>query len=199
VAAWVEFDIDAKLTPGEYYYIRLPATRGLHWSLVVPKPAHTSRAWRSGEGWNPSPECYAFRLEPGIDGDLIVDHEGEPFAPEYVVNGFARAIRGWPNAWRPDPEAEMPQWIELDFDQPVPFDEVHVSFQSAEMRAGAFTLEVPDGSGWKTIARIDDNRARRVVVPLEPTKAAKIRVTITDAMPEMGVCEIRVYDTPDDR
>jgi hypothetical protein len=115
------------------------------------------------------------------------------FAPENVVNGFARAIRGWPNAWRPEPGKPLPQWVELDFGREVTFNSVHVSFQTRELRANAFRLQVPRGDDWQTVAEVKGNLQRRRVIRFEPTKAARLRLEITEAQPDMGVCEIRVY------
>jgi hypothetical protein len=118
------------------------------------------------------------------------------FAPANVTRGFARAIRGWPNAWRPDPKRPLPQWIELDFGQPVRFNSVHVAFQSQVMRAEDFRLEVPLEQGWRTLAEVSDNTQRRRVIPLPPTTASKLRLVLTKVRDDMGVCEIRVYDEP---
>jgi hypothetical protein len=78
----------------------------------------------------------------------------------------------------------------------VAFNTVHVSFQSQEHRAGAFRLEIPRGDAWQSVAEVTGNLQRRRVLRIEPTKAARLRLTITEAGPEMGVCEIRVYNEP---
>ena len=64
------------------------------------------------------------------------------------------------------------------------------------MRAGAFRVEIPRGDGWQTIAQVTGNLQRRRVIRFEPAKAARLRLVITAARPEMGVCEIRVYNEP---
>ena len=114
--------------------------------------------------------------------------------PSNVVNGFARAIRGWPNSWRPDPKQALPQWVELDFGRPVEFDCVHVSFQSKSMRAEDFRLEVPDGAAaFKPVATVTGNQDRRRVVRFAPLESSKLRLVVTKAAEDMGICEIRVY------
>jgi hypothetical protein len=140
------------------------------------------------------------RLDPPNGSEIAAadkrpEHRPETmFAPENVVNGFARAIRGWPNSWRPEPGKPLPQWVELDFGREVSFNCVHVAFQTRELRANAFRLQAPRGDDWQTVAEVTGNLQRRGVIRFEPAKAARLRLVITEAKPDMGVCEIRVYN-----
>jgi hypothetical protein len=192
---WVEFSLGAKVKPG-YYYVWLPKTPGLSWSLFAYHPQHTARAYRSADGWITHAACYAYQLDPPSDaGETPPGAKlDEMFAAKNVTNGFARAIRGWPNSWRPDPKESQPPWIELDFGRPVRFNTVHVAFQSQELRADAFRLEVLQGDAWQPIAVVDDNSDRRRVLRVTSTTSAKLRLVLTKAREGMGVCEIRVYD-----
>ena len=195
---WVSFALNAQVEPG-YYYVWLPKTEGISWSLTGFAPREATRAYRTAAGWQQMPECYTFRLDPpsAADGDIEAERrKDELFAPKNVTNGFARAIRGWPNSWRPAPEASAPHWIELDFGKPIACDTVHISFQSGTMRANAFRLETFDGLQWQTLVDVKDNRDRRRLLRFAPTQTTKLRLVITDAAPEMGVCEIRVYNEP---
>lgn len=197
---WVEFAISAPVTPG-YYYVMLARTPGVSWRLFDLQPPDTARAYRSGTAWNTMPDSYQFRLGPPSASETAKDKQPQlaaekMFAPENVINGFARAVRAWPNSWRPDPAKPLPQWVELDFGREVAFNTVHVSFQSQEHRAAAFRLEVPHGDAWQTVAEVTGNLQRRRVLRLEPAKAARLRLVINEARPEMGVCEIRVYNEP---
>jgi len=195
---WVEFSLGAKVKPG-YYYLFLPKTPGVSWALFAYHPSHTARAYRSNDGWISHAACYAFRLDPPSD-DANESPPGtsreEMFAAKNVTNGFARAIRGWPNAWRPDPAQPLPQWIDLDFAKPVRFNKVHVVFQSQDLRGEGFRLEVPRGDAWQPVAEVTDNFDRRRVIGIEPTTAARLRLVLTKAREGAGICEIRVYDEP---
>jgi hypothetical protein len=199
--SWVEFAFGQELPRG-HYYIWLPKTDGLSWRLFREVPENTARAYRGGGGkWQLMPGCYMFSLSRPTAppaGELTSPQQDRErmFRPENVINGFARAIRGWPNSWRPHPDATFPQWVELDFGRAVTFDTVHVSFQSREMRADRFRLQIPQGEQWKTIAEVTDNAARRRVIQFPEVTADRLRLTIEAARPNMGVCEIRVYDEP---
>ena len=197
---WVEFKLAAKVQPGAYYYAMLPRTPGLSWALLASRPPETMRAYRSASGWKESQQCYAVKLDPPIAAQPAPPSGARTaamFAPENVINGYARAVRGWPNSWRPDPQAPLPQWVELDFGGPVSLNTVHVSFQSKTMRAEAFRVETSDdGKAWRTVAEVSDNPDRRCVLRFDRTQAFKLRLLITKAQQGMGVCEIRAYDEP---
>lgn len=192
---WVEFPIGKDL-PAGYYAIWLPKTDGLSWTLFSEKPPHTARAYRGAGPWTAMPDCYAFQLMPG--GQPAIPLAGEEsirlFAPENVIDGFARAVRGRPHSWRPDPKSPFPQWVCLEFGQPIAFNTVHVSFQSKTMRADDFDLEIFQNGGWSKVAEIRDNLNRRCVITFPKVTSDKLRLVIQRAEPDMGVCEIRVYD-----
>jgi hypothetical protein len=201
---WVDFPLSVKPAPG-FCYAWLPRTPGIRWDLMDPPPPQTARAYRAEEEWAVMPECYRFKPDPPAEVAAAAEVAAvspaagalkEMFAPANVTRGFARAIRGWPNSWRPDPAQPLPPWIELDFGEPVRFNSVHVVFQSQAMRAEAFRLEVPMAEGWRTLAEIRDNHQRRRVIPLAPTSASKLRLVLTNLREEMGICEIRAYDEP---
>jgi hypothetical protein len=142
-------------------------------------------------------ECYRFRFDPPDAAEPAEGVKLPPrpmFAAGNVVNGYARAVRGRPNSWRPDPAQPLPQWVELDFQREVKFNCVHVSFQSRAMRADDFRVEVPQQDGWRAVAEVTGNAERRRVLRFEPTAAPRLRLVLTRIQPDAGVCEIRVYD-----
>ena len=202
---WIKFDVTATVEPG-YYYVMLPKTAGVGWSLFEEAPPDTARAYHNGRQWEGGGECYKFRLGPeaAAAGDKLettappAPRQLPPdmFAAANVLDGYARAIRGVPHSWRPDPKQPLPQWVEIDLGRRMQFDCVHVSFQSKAMRADDFRIEAGDGEQWRTVADVKDNTDRRRVLSFERTVAAKLRLVITKARPDMGVCEIRMYDEP---
>ena len=196
---WARFELKADLKPGDFYYLMLPKTGGLSWLLFESTPEGTSRAYRAAKEWTPSGEAYKFRFEATAKEGLEEMAAPKPppadmFAAANVVDGFVRAVRGQPHSWRPDPKAAMPQWVELDFGKPVRFNTVHVSFQSNQMRADQFRLEAFEAGQWRTLAEVAENYDRRRVLSFPPATAQKLRLFILKARPNMGVCEIRVYD-----
>ena len=190
---WVEFELGAKVKPG-YYYVWLPSTPGLSWSLFGSRPPGTIRAYRSAGGWQVVSACYTYKLDPPPDVEMPPGKRpAEIFAAANVTNGFARAIRGWPNSWRPDPKKPLPHWIQLDFGGPVTLNCVHISFQTKALRADAFRIEAADGDTWRTLAQVADNTHRRRLIDVDRTTTPKLRLVLSKAQPGAGVCEIRVY------
>lgn len=196
---WVTFQLDAPVSPG-FYYAWLPKKAGLSWALHEEFIPDTGRAYRSGkDGWHPSGETYAFKIDEAVPPAVADSLEAAPpppadmFAPANAINGFARAIRGAPNSWRPDPSSPGPHWLELDFGKPVTLDTAHVAFQTKEMRANDFRLEASRGDAWETLADIRGNADRRRVIGFPTATASKLRLVILGAEPNMGVCEIRAY------
>ncbi len=198
-AGWITFRFDRAVEPG-YYYVWLAPQKGIGWALFDQPRHEASRAYHNGKQWVQMPETYTFRLDP--PSAVYAEAPEKPrsiedaFSPANVNNGFARAIRGWPNAWRPDPKEPLPQWVALDFGQPVEFNTVHVSFQTRQMRAEDFRLEAFDGQQWRQLATVQANKDRRRVVRFDRTKASQLRLVILKAADDMGVCEIRVYNEP---
>ncbi|RMG03818.1 MAG: FAD-dependent oxidoreductase [Planctomycetota bacterium] len=199
---WVRFSfsIDKPLPPGSYWFV-LPKTEHVFWTLYRAEPAFTGRAYHSGKEWVIATGCYAFRTTPGEPPKAVlaapfIPRSDDLFAPHNVVNGFARAIEGVPNSWRPDPKAPYPQWIEIDLGRSTEFNTVHVSFQSASMRADDFDIAVLDGKDRRPVAEIRDNTMRRRVVTFDTVRATRVRVIVHKAQPDMGICEIRIYNEP---
>jgi hypothetical protein len=196
---WIRFDLAADVKPGEFYYVWLPKTAGLGWYLFDPAPEGTCRAYRSAQGWTSTGEAYTFRFDAPAKSavETVAGPKPPPadmFAAAKVIDGFARAVRGTPHAWRPDAKQPLPQWLEFDFGKPVQFNTVHVSFQSKEMRAEQFRVEAFTGGQWRPVAEVSENADRRRVLSFPRITADRLRLVLVKAKPNAGVCELRVYD-----
>ncbi len=202
---WVEFPLRAQTTPGNWYYLFLPAAPGLIWDLYKHHPPDTRRGYQTGPAWSCEWGCHKFRLNPGgepLPSRYVAEHGMHiAFPPENVLNGISRGIDGAPNSWAPDPRAALPQWLQLDFGRVVVFNRVHVAFQMTILAPREYSLAVPCGSTWKTLASVRDNRLRRQVHRLEETRSDRLRIIIEARrevvdIPLTPVCEVRVYHEP---
>lgn len=128
-----------------------------------------------------------------------MQEDGTPMPAGNVINGYARATGEGPNAatnaWAPAANSDGPHWIELAWDQPVEWNAVHVTFQTVELAPTRFAVEVqsPGETTWQTVAELDDNRHRRLVLGIDRVKTQRLRVRLGESA---GICEIRVYDEP---
>ena len=113
-------------------------------------------------------------------------------SPEHVINGWNRAVGGRPNAWASDPAQKLPQWVQLDFPQPVAIAAVHVSFLSRARSAAAFRIDLWRDGAWHPVAEAG-KRQRRHVLTFPRATAERLRLVILRAAAGYGVTEIRAY------
>ena len=117
----------------------------------------------------------------------------EWMGPENVNNGLSRVVAEKRNAWAPEPNAPLPQWIQLQLAEPSVIDTVHVSFQTRTDRAVDFTVETWVEDSWKAVANVVGNQSRRWVLNFEPVKTDRVRLVITKTAGRFAICEVRLY------
>ncbi len=201
---WVSVPIKAQLSKGRTYALVLKGVATLRWATFPELPADMSRAYAGANRWVVQRDsAYQFRLEPAaklIPANMPTVPQGQReedmFVPQNIVNGFARAIRGWPNSWRPSPSAAAPQWVQLSWENPQTFNTVHVSFQTRELSPSRYAIEARVDGRWQPLAEVKGNEDRRVVHTFERVSADALRLTMREYPAGAGVCEIRVYDEP---
>lgn len=199
---WVEFPLQATLEPGCWYFMALPKTAELFWDLYKYHPPNTWRGYATPPGWSCEWGCHKFRLNPGGEpaaSKYIAEHGPRiEFRPENLLSGISRCVEGDPNSWAPDPEAPLPQWVELDFEEQRTFNEIHIAFQMNILAAKAYSVMAYTDAGWRTLFRESNNRDRRRVHRFRMTRTDRIRLILeersdTAEVPLTPVCEIRVY------
>jgi hypothetical protein len=145
------------------------------------------------------PRDLAQKAETSASSDTT-HTSGEHMAPSNITNGFARAVgehtKETTNAWKPNPNPNSngPHWVELRWPEPVTFNMVHITFQTADTAPRQFHIEALRRDKWTTIIECGQNRHRRHVLGFsEPIVADALRLVEDDPA---GVCEIRVYKEP---
>jgi len=122
----------------------------------------------------------------------------EGMEPEKVNNGWNRVVGEERNAWAPDPNASLGQWIQLELEQPSLINDVHVSFEDTEDLAVDFAVEARVADSWKKVVEISDNQLRRRVISFEAVKTDKVRLVVTKTSTRFAMCEVRLYNEPGD-
>lgn len=165
-------------------------------------PLGSCRAYLTGKDnhWNVvKGQYYYFRTRPAMMIPLN-------YAPENIISGISRPVGETTHQWASAPDKDMPQWIELSFDQPTPVNTVYLTFDT-DMNTAVhdealvprcvknYNLSIDDGKGWKTVAKASDNFQRRRIHRFETSAVKKIRLTVlaTNGDRSARVFEIRAY------
>ena len=134
------------------------------------------------------------KYDMALRAKVTASSSRERMGPENVNNGWNRIVGKERNAWAPDPNAPLPQWIQLELEQPSLINSVHVSFQENRYRALDFSIEGWVAGYWKTVAKVVENQSRRCLLEFDPVKTDKIRLVITKTAGQLAVCEVRLYN-----
>jgi hypothetical protein len=209
---WIEFDCEGLNLETNLVRMELKADEGLSWGLSSLETVGTQAAVRNdrfpereleGRGiWNYFNEwkyikgSYCFKTFPAAF----------PFGPENVINGVARPQAG-ANIWISDPEAGLPQQLELDLGEFREISEVHLTFDT-ELSDCIWHISVPcpqcvknysislhTVDGWIEVVNISDNYQRKKVHSFKPLLAdrMKIIVTATNGSRSAKIYEVRCY------
>ena len=200
--SFVQFKLDVELeTP--YAWAWLAPAEDVSWRLAGRSPVGFCRAYGGDRsGWKPiESQVYAFYTRPprGVSRD---------YRPENVTNGTARVVGQATNMWSSDPAKPMPQWIELDWSEPVRINTVYLTFDTdMNQRHNAtpplvpqcvrdYELSVHDGKQWKPLLAERGNFQRRRAhrFPAVSTDKLRLSVTATNGDPSARVFEIRAYE-----
>lgn len=123
-----------------------------------------------------------------------VHSTGEVMVPGNVINGIDRAVgrRGEEvtNAWMPGRDIDGPHWLQLTWPEPVTFNILHVSFQTANLAPRRFAVEVLQDGEWVRAAEVSDNRHRRHVLGIDEVTTPACRIVLPTAR---AICEVRTY------
>ncbi len=197
---WVTFPVGAAVRPGEYYWVYLRKAPGVSWLLTDHGLPWSYRGYLTGS-WEYAgirQGLYCLVLDPPLN------YEGT--APENVINGLK-----WPeewsfNLWASDPKQSLPQWLELEFDGEVEFNQVLLTFDTgftpptsslprSPHCVRSYSIQVSGPEGWKTLASVEDNRHRFRSHTFETVKTDRLRILVTGTNGDASarIYEVRVY------
>jgi hypothetical protein len=120
----------------------------------------------------------------------------EGMQPEKINNGWNRIVGKDRNAWASNPDTSLPQWIQLELEQPSLINSVHVSFEDNKDLTVDFAIEARVADSWKKVVAITDNQLRRRVISFEPVRTDKVRLVVTKTSTRFAICEVRLYNEP---
>lgn len=201
--SWVRFDFNQEIT-APFAWVWLPRQLGTHWTLMSHAPRGSHRA-------------YGLKSEGGVqvaNGAQYMTLYTEPLTGDqdkhwakYVNNGSIRLTNEAMNMWASDPEASLPQWIELTWDKPVTINTVYLTFDTDLNHRWHDTPRVPqcvrdyeiiaqvDGR-WRVVASEEENFQRRRThrFPAVTTNRLRVNVDATNGDASARIYEIRAYN-----
>ena len=110
--------------------------------------------------------------------------------------------------WISDPGKSLPAFLQLEWDSPVEFNMVQLTFDTDQNRRVTlplfrypdcvkdYTLEYHNGSSWEQIIKEEGNYTRRRIHLFDEIKSNKLRISIqaTNGASTARVYEVRVYN-----
>jgi hypothetical protein len=207
---WVEFPVDITINNSRLVGLFLEPVDGLSWSLMEAGPSSSCRGYldsSTGKWTTVVGQYYAFYVDSEIKGVTAYNASN-------VNNGVSRIVDEQMNMWKSDPSQAMPQWVQLDLDEPKAINAAYLTFDTNLNQAKHQTWEwkvtdriVPesvkdyevqyyDGSEWVTVVKVEDNYQRRRIheFPAVTTDKVRLLITRTNGDPSARVYEIRLYN-----
>ncbi len=164
-------------------------------------------------------DCFLIGMRNEDSADLALDaavaassSASEQSGPEQATNGVSRPRGEAMNMWASAPGRVAGEWIELAWDGPRAVSEVRLTFDTdlepefsfsispyrepgvlapvAETVAD-YRIEVPDGAGWRALARVEGNYQRHRVHRFAPVRAERLRVAFERTH---GAGQVRLYE-----
>lgn len=138
-------------------------------------------------------------------------------APEKVADGVTRLRDEDIHQWVSAEGAALPQWLQLEWKQPITLRELHLTFDTGFARPLTLTqsdgfnsrivrgpqpetirdyvIEVRQGGQWREFARVCDNYQRKLVHACGPMQVEAVRLVVnrTNGDPQARVYEVRAY------
>ncbi len=206
-SGWVPFTFNASVEPGKLYWVHVPAQRNVLWRQfreVDGRPNLNPVGATAADRPGPS------RWRPKTMGRILmmrVTPRQQVYSALNVIRGTHRPDR-WTNIWISDPGRRLPAWLELQWPSPVSLTNVQVTFDTdANRRITLPLFRYPDcvkdyrlehwaGGGWRALAEVKGNYARRREHRFARTSVDRLRlfVSATNGATCGRVYEIRAYD-----
>lgn len=184
------------------YRLEASGPESASWRCSSNRALGVAGGWVVGSGryhWNRLHGEMAFRMEPA-----------QPvFNAAQVLTGVTRP-QATPNTWLSDPASPMPQWLALEWEEPVEFSRVELTFPTqlvlethwenpfyvAPHIADCYELQAWVDGAWKTIHRESGNPEHRRIHEFTTsirTPRLRLVVTKTQGARSAGLVEIRCY------
>lgn len=138
---------------------------------------------------------------------LKLTPESRAYQADNVIKGTNRPDM-WSNIWISDPHKGLPAYLELEWQAPIEFNTVQLSFDTDQNRrvilplfrypdcVKDYVLEYYNGAAWEKILEEKDNYVRRRIHRFTKVRANKFRVRVlgTNGADTARIYEVRIYN-----
>ncbi len=212
---WVSCKLAAKTSPQSLYWLAWDANpHVLLYGSEKMAPTGSVPLYKPFRKWHYLKPTLSWENLNAIDQrwhpSIRIEPEQQPYGAENILSGVTRPDE-WTHLWISHPALSLPQSATLEFDEPVAFNAVYLTFDT---NLGLFanlhmpTWRAPDETvreyrllcerdgGWQEIGWYRDNFLRRRIHRFERMIAEKIRIEILSTWgdPSARLYEIRVYE-----
>jgi len=202
---WVDFAFDCDLPEADApYWLRIGATPGLAWGFSREEEPAAQAATLAEQYFTDGAEWFMHRVRGTHSFEL--EPPSRCYAPRQVISGIARPEKA-SNLWIS--ESGAPAHLELEWVEPVPVGEVHLSFDHRLDRPIAkwaregpapelvrdYTLSLLDGERLLETVSFTENVSRKRVHRFSAKKVSRLRIDLgaTWGGTAPRVFEVRVY------
>lgn len=213
--AWIKFPLSVKTIPSSLYWVTLDSNPHVTvYGTEETTPTGTVSLHKPFKKWHYLRPTLSWQNLKAVhnrwDLCLKTTPVQRPYEGENILSGVTRSDE-WSNIWVSDPDASLPQSAVLEFEKPVYFNTIYLTFDT---NLGLFpNLHMPTWSApketvrdyrllyqkngeWQEIGTYKDNFLRRRLHKFVPIKTEKIKVEVLNTWgdPSARLFEIRVYD-----
>ncbi len=142
-----------------------------------------------------------------------INGETDVYSPDKIIDGYLRPYGG-PHMWISDEIRDSNQWIELDWENNIEINEIHITFNDDVNEdlinlhhhytdfsvmpelVKDYKIDICEDNQWKTIIVKKDNRKRKQIFKeLKGILTNKLRISIesTNGGQRVELVEVRVY------
>jgi len=204
---WVDFPLSVQVQPKSFYWIALeqnPAVNIFGSGLFT--PTGTVPLFKPYGSW--------LYMKPGLKGGwnlcLRIEPKQCPYGSENIISGITRPA-SWTNLWVSNPDEPLPQWVILNFQTPISFTTMYITFdtnlslfynlhlptwKAPKETVRDYRVLYQEEGGWKVAGIFRDNFLRRRSHHFSriTTDKIKIEVLSTWGCPSARIFEVRLYD-----
>lgn len=207
---WVKVPIHIPVKKDEmidrcYIRIWIDAAEGISWRSAAKRSFYQVAGHRDSNGNWKLGSAWTYRCTHQKPVEALAD-----CGPQNVINGHSRILDATHYEWVSDPNQQLPQWLELNFQKTTKISSVSIVFDTDMTNPGTcwhaesktpgvsacvkdYTVEIYNGNAWISVAEVMGNFMRKRTHTFSEIFAEKIRIHVNSTWgdPCARIMEVR--------